>query len=240
MAWFKVDDAFFTSHKVLSIPRDRRQEVIGAWLLVGTWSAHKMTDGLVPEYVLDDFGIKESSRVMLIEAGLWIEHDDEIEFHDWAEYQPTREQMTAKRDETHAKKVAAGKKGAEARWHSDSKAIAENSKAIAGDSPVPVPVPLITKVINNRATRIKEDWNLGDDLKAWTVSYAPGLNIITERDKFVDYWLSKAGKDAAKTDWERTWKNWVRSNTERNPKLMLQPVAVDANDWMIAQKIELS
>lgn len=76
----------------------------------------------------------------------------------------------------------------------------------------------------NRATRIKEDWNLDNDLKAWTVSYAPGLNIITERDKFVDYWLSKAGKDAAKTDWERTWKNWVRSNTERNPMLMVQPV----------------
>lgn len=91
----------------------------------------------------------------------------------------------------------------------------------------------------NRATRIDSNWNLDTELIGWTKSTAPGLNLVTEREKFIDYWLSKAGKDAAKTDWARTWKNWVRSNVERNPKLA-QSAPVDPNAWMIAQKIELS
>jgi len=59
---------------------------------------------------------------------------------------------------------------------------------------------------------------------ATTKATAPALNIVSEREKFIDYWLSKAGKDAAKTDWSRTWKNWVRSNVERNPNLAVQPL----------------
>ena len=30
MAWFKVDDGFYTSHKVLSIPREDRLAAVGA------------------------------------------------------------------------------------------------------------------------------------------------------------------------------------------------------------------
>lgn len=37
--------------------------------------------------------------------------------------------------------------------------------------------------------------------------------------KFVDYWMAKAGKDAVKLDWERTWCNWMRSAAERMPRL---------------------
>ena len=73
----------------------------------------------------------------------------------------------------------------------------------------------------------------------WTRTTAPGLNLVSEREKFIDYWISKAGSTAAKTDWARTWKNWVRSNVERNPKLG-QSAPVDPNAWMIAKPIELS
>ena len=239
MAWFKVDDGFYTSQKVMRIPRSIRNEAVGAWILIGTWSADKMTDGLIPDWVIADFDVSLEVIDALFDAGLWLATDDGIQYHDWAEYQPTKAQLEAKREETHAKKVAAGRKGAEARWHKDSKLMAEHSKNIASDSPVPVPEPLITKVINNRATRIDSNWNLDTELIGWTKSTAPGLNLVTEREKFIDYWLSKAGKDAAKTDWARTWKNWVRSNVERNPKLG-QSIVADANDWMIAKKIELS
>lgn len=240
MAWFKVDDAFFTSHKVLSIPRDRRQEAIGAWLLIGTWSAHKMTDGVVPDYVLDDFGIKESSRVMLIEAGLWIELDDGIEFHDWAEYQPTREQMTAKKEETHAKKVAAGRKGAEVRWQKDSKAIAENSKAIANDSPVPVPEP-IKNTSSPTVTDFDSFWSLwprkegkANALKA----YEKSLRKISEPellDKARLYVTSPLRPDVKFVPHAATWLNGERWADD------LVPVArvADPNDWMKSEPIVL-
>lgn len=31
-----------------------------------------------------------------------------------------------------------------------------------------------------------------------------------EAERFRDYWCAKSGKDATKTDWQATWRNWVR------------------------------
>ena len=39
MAWFKVDDGFHSSRKVLSIPRRSRLAAIGAWTIAGAWCA---------------------------------------------------------------------------------------------------------------------------------------------------------------------------------------------------------
>ena len=35
MVWFKVDDGFYSSSKVLSIPRTSRLAAVGLWLRVG-------------------------------------------------------------------------------------------------------------------------------------------------------------------------------------------------------------
>lgn len=115
MAWFKVDDGFYTSHKVLQIPRNMRRCAIGAWLMVGTWSADKMTDGHVPSYVVDDFGVTEDEVEMLITVGLWERTEDGIYFANWCEYQPTREQLEAKREAVSERRSEAGKKSGEAR-----------------------------------------------------------------------------------------------------------------------------
>jgi hypothetical protein len=34
-------------------------------------------------------------------------------------------------------------------------------------------------------------------------------------DEFRDYWLARAGKDATKIDWSKTWKNRMRDREER-------------------------
>jgi hypothetical protein len=145
MAWFKVDDGFYTSHKVLRIPRETRATAIGAWLLAGTWSADKMTDGKVPMYVLRDFGVEFQTMMTLIDAGLWIsgEDDDFIEFHDWCEYQPTREQLEAKAQARHERSV----KAANTRWGNeankdDAKPMLSDAKAMLSDAPEPEPEPL--------------------------------------------------------------------------------------------------
>lgn len=221
MAWFKVDDGFYTSQKVMRIPRSVRNEAIGAWILIGTWSADKMTDGVIPHWVIADFEISDDALEALIECGLWLDNGEGVTYHDWCEYQPTKAQLEAKSKTRAAVGSIGGKRSGEARR---TKAEAKSKQIEANANPEPEPEPLITKVINNRATRIDENWNLDNQLLEWTVSYAPGLNIVSEREKFIDYWISKAGKDAAKTDWERTWKNWVRSNVERNPMLAVQPV----------------
>jgi uncharacterized protein YdaU (DUF1376 family) len=39
------------------------------------------------------------------------------------------------------------------------------------------------------------------------------LDLALEWEKFRNYWLAKAGRDARKTDWKKTWANWALSAT---------------------------
>lgn len=60
-------------------------------------------------------------------------------------------------------------------------------------------------------TRIPDDFK--PDVE-WAAQAHPEVNAKREADKFCDYWASRAGKDARKTDWPKTWKNWIRKASE--------------------------
>ena len=101
MAWFKVDDRFASSRKVLRIPRHRRASAIGLWTLAGAWSAHDLTDGFIPAFMVEEFGADESVANDLVKADLWCdaEHDNEAGymFVKWDEYQPLKSEVEDKR-----------------------------------------------------------------------------------------------------------------------------------------------
>lgn len=40
---------------------------------------------------------------------------------------------------------------------------------------------------------------------------------ILELDKFRDYWVAQPGQKGVKTDWDATWRNWIRRAAERKP-----------------------
>ncbi|UNF41109.1 YdaU family protein [Bartonella krasnovii] len=60
----------------------------------------------------------------------------------------------------------------------------------------------------NRGCRIPADFEPDYDF-ALTEGLPPE-RIKIEIAKFRDFWKAKAGKDARKTDWQATWRNWVR------------------------------
>jgi hypothetical protein len=39
-----------------------------------------------------------------------------------------------------------------------------------------------------------------------------------ELEKFRDYWIAQPGQKGVKTDWDATWRNWVRRAAERTPQ----------------------
>jgi hypothetical protein len=121
MAWFKVDDGFFSSRKVLSIRRDERLEAVGLWVTLGAWSSKELTDGFIPDAVIDEFSPHPFAVDALINSGLWLRVDNGIQFHDWKDYQPTRDEVLQKRDELSKKRAQAGKNGARSRWQNDGK-----------------------------------------------------------------------------------------------------------------------
>ncbi len=66
----------------------------------------------------------------------------------------------------------------------------------------------------NRGCRLPEDFEPN-------LQYAidKGLThdeALLETERFKNFWLARSGKDATKTDWQRTWYNWV---TNRNGTL---------------------
>jgi uncharacterized protein YdaU (DUF1376 family) len=61
-----------------------------------------------------------------------------------------------------------------------------------------------------RATRLPEDWMPARDDQLFAIENGLSPERVNEElQKFRNYWLSKAGRDATKLDWSRTWQNWI-------------------------------
>ncbi|MGO3084247.1 hypothetical protein [Ancrocorticia populi] len=106
MPWFKVDDQFDANKKVKSIPRRNRAKALGLWVQAGAWSARELTDGFIPDYMIGDFAVTAKIADALVVANLWEKAENGYNFKSWSEFQPTS-------DEVHAKKSAEAKRKAE-------------------------------------------------------------------------------------------------------------------------------
>jgi hypothetical protein len=61
-----------------------------------------------------------------------------------------------------------------------------------------------------KASRLSTDFEIPVDWKQWARTERSDLDVEMESESFKDYWSSKGGKEACKTDWYATWRNWVR------------------------------
>lgn len=110
MTWFKVDDSFYDHPKVFDAP----DCAVALWTRAGAWAARNLTDGLVPSgmpaRLCDD---PDKAVKALLDRGLWRRTRGGYQFHDWSNYQPTREEATAGRDGM----SSGGALGNHRRWH---------------------------------------------------------------------------------------------------------------------------
>lgn len=72
-------------------------------------------------------------------------------------------------------------------------------------------------------SRLPIDWVLPDDYRAWCEAKHPEIDPDGEAEKFADHWHAKAGKDARKTDWLATWRNWLRTDFPKAMKARAGP-----------------
>lgn len=61
---------------------------------------------------------------------------------------------------------------------------------------------------------IPDDFQLTSDREAWAKTNTPGVNIKLQTDNFIDYWRNGDGSGKKKTNWESTWRNWMRKKQE--------------------------
>lgn len=86
------------------------------------------------------------------------------------------------------------------------------------------------KIKPTRGSRVAEDWLPGPTSVGRIKDEFPWMSrdqMAAEHRKFIDYWMSKAGKDAVKIDWDRTWCNWMRTAAERMPRVSGRLSTVD-------------
>lgn len=220
MVWFKVDDGFYTSQKVLSIPRAQRLPAVGLWTMAGNWSGRELSDGVVPAYVLAELGATPKLCQALVTARLWVDRGSGgYEFHDWAKYQPTRERVLADRARA-AERQAKRRSSHEESQGSHGVTTGElhpESRRESHDPDPTRPDPTNTTTANavverpaKRGSRLSTDWLPSAESVAVVKKDAPDVDAKAEHPTFVDYWIAQPGQKGVKTNWDATWRNWMR------------------------------
>jgi uncharacterized protein YneR len=145
MAWGKVDDNLAFHPKVAMAGN----EAMGLWVRALSYCCQQLTDGFIPAVIVNAMQGAEIAQ-RLVEVGLWLEVENGYQFKDWCEYQPSSEEVRAKRAKTSAARSIAGTASASKRYNKDlANEQQESNKALTNDltneqqkpNPVPVPVP---------------------------------------------------------------------------------------------------
>jgi hypothetical protein len=142
---------------------------------------------------------------------------DEYVIRDYAAHQQT----TADREETAKKRSDSGKLGADARWNgkplasamanewqTDGKGMAETETETETET-----TTTSNEVVERSATRgsrLSPEWLPNSESIALVRDNCPGVDAKAEHPTFVDYWISQPGQKGVKTNWDATWRNWMR------------------------------
>ena len=223
MTWLKVDDGIDIHPKVRRIPRRDRGSAMGLWLMAGAWSARNLTDGHVPAWVVDDVGSSTKWAHALVTAGLWEPHHaDGWVFHDWADYQPTKEKVLSNRE----KRAVAGRSGGRASGQSRR----SNREATAKQSASPVvresfdtdeppypartrPVPSLLTYVSRLAggnARSNDAACLPQELiDQWQEVAGPGADLEHEAAAYLAHYADRPADDE-----RAAWLGWLRKSRE--------------------------
>jgi hypothetical protein len=135
---------------------------------------------------------------------------------DYAEHQQTR----AEREELSEKRANAGRLGGKRQASAkqvlsnpeQSQAEIEREKELEREKPKSSSAPTA------RGTRLTDSWQPSAELIAWARTERADIDPVKEFDGFRDYWISQPGQKGLKTDWDRTFKNWIRNSRGQTAK----------------------
>lgn len=154
MPWGKMDDKFHRNRKVRELRRSKGgREALGAWVYWWSWCLDdpELT-GFVPEDELPPADLKAAE--LLVEVKLWDRVEGGYVFHDFNDYNPTREKVDHKR-EADRKRIAAKREASRENVARDTEATNERvGERVAASRPVPSrpdPIPEETTLSLARA-----------------------------------------------------------------------------------------
>lgn len=203
MGWVRVSDDFYDhgAHAPLQLAE------WGLWLWSLAWANRNLTDGVVPKAVVKRMDPDGLASAALIDAGRWHDKDDEVVIHDYLEFQPSKEQITAKREKERE------------RWQrrADSTPTppplrADSAATPPASQPQPQDTPNGVYPKQKRGkTAIPEEFEVTDAMADWVTSKYSELDWNRQTEKFVAW--AKAN-DRRYADWVQAWRNWMHNSVE--------------------------
>jgi hypothetical protein len=206
VGWVRVDDDFYDHDKFV----DLTLSAMGLWVALLAWSNSNLKDGYIPWIIPTRLGATADVLQELIDAGL-LDAGREFQggyvIHDYHDFQPSSEEVTAKRDELAAKRAEAGRKGAANRWQADSNG---DGKPMANVWPQPqpqdIPNGMYAKTRKKPAVSCPNPFAPTPENVEKVEAKWPLVNWDQETERFVGW--AKA-KDQKYVDWQRAWLNWM-------------------------------
>lgn len=134
MAWVKLDDGF-PEHPIIDGLSDAAFRLHVAGLC---FCSRQLTDGLIPAATVVRLVPKHQPKAVteLVEAGRWLPVDGGYQLHDYLKYQPSREQVEARREKAR-ERMNFARTSQEVRANSER---SSDSVRITPARPVPTPI----------------------------------------------------------------------------------------------------
>lgn len=219
MSWSKLDDRLHENPKIGALS----DKAFRLYILSITYSSSRRTRGHLT-------AIDANTARRLAEAGhehidelvrfrAWDKNGDGYDIHDYRQYNPDPEEISAKRSE--AGRIGGINSGIarSKRSKSEANAQANTKQTQSTGNPVPVShtkVPKDSKVKGfvdsaNRGMRLANPFDPPEDWLEFAKKERPDIDVDLEVQKFADYWHAVPGLKGRKLDWSATWRNWVRN-----------------------------
>lgn len=104
------------------------------------------------------------------------------------------------------------------------KDVASESHPVANVAHEDVDVDIdVEKQKRSQGSRLLPAWQPSELLKTWAQQKRPDLDVGEMVEKFRDHWCAISGRAGVKTDWDATFRNWIRG--ERSGSLKAVPSA---------------
>lgn len=245
MTWFRVDDGFSDHPKVHALQESRHWKgAMALWTLAGSWCAKHEKDGEVPAHTVKRLGGTKQEAEALVSVGLWERTTDGYRFHEWAERNPLREELDAKREKTKSRVSEWRRKKSENQNECNSV-----TEPFVTPPPVTLPptLPIPSLPIPSPLAALEDNAREGGDFVAiramvrqefsrrWGDAKEPGiwpLATSPDVDRLTDWLLSLGGDPASqlaqtldtffRDPWARS-KHFPVGHLARHPSKYLEP-----------------
>ena len=206
MPWFKVDDTFHSHPKA----RTAGPAALGLWVMAGSYCAQYATDGVVPRWFVSQ--VPHGLRLArgLVEAELWSECGSGWAFHDWTDFQPSKDEIERDREANRARQ----KRFRESRRAARNAVTNAVTNAVSNGTPSrPVPTrPKVATQPSGSAHAILSGHGLDEDQRdAFLASLAEGS---TKSPTGLVMWLHTHGELAERLD---RWRTDVKASEAAKP-----------------------